>query len=83
MISIYARLSTLALILPILYQHINSVCDASNIKYDIDFQITRSLRKINSQSVTIHVNTKDRAGYYKIIHSKSEQKKVIDKIPKQ
>ena len=61
MISLYASISTLALILPIIYKRTKTFCDENTISYDVTVHLGRTLSRINSQSVNIDVNTKDRA----------------------
>ena len=61
MISVYAIISTLALILPIIYTKIRTFCEENNISYDITVHLGRTLSRRNSQSVNIDEHTKDRA----------------------
>ena len=61
MISMCAILSTLVLVLPMVYTKLKSFCDENNISYDITVPLGRTLSIINSQSVNIDENTKDRA----------------------
>ena len=58
MISLYAFLSTLALILPTIKIKILTFCDENNISYDITVQLGRTVSRTNSQTVNIDVNTK-------------------------
>ena len=73
MISVYAILSTLSLILPIIFKKIKTVCDENHISYDVTVHLGRTLSRRNSQSVNIDVNTKDRADKNKRIWSKAQQ----------
>ena len=58
----YAILSTFVLVLTMIYKKFKSFCDRHNISYDITVDLGRTLSIINSQSVNIDENTKDRAG---------------------
>ena len=59
MISLYAILSTLVLVLPVIYKKLKSFCDENNISYDITVHLGRNLSRRNSQSVNIDEHTKD------------------------
>ena len=61
MISLYAILSTLVLVLPMVYKKLKSFCDDNNRSYDITDHLGRTLSRRNSQSVNIDEHTKDRA----------------------
>ena len=64
MISIDAILSTLVLVLPVVYKKLKSCCDENNISYDITVHLGRTSSRRNSQSVNIDEHTKDRADLY-------------------
>ena len=53
MTSMYAILSTLVLVLPMIYKKFKSFCDENNISYDIAVLLGRTLSIIASQSVYI------------------------------
>ena len=53
MICLYAILSTLLLVLPVIYKKLKSFCDENNISYDVTVHLGRTLSRINSQSVNI------------------------------
>ena len=61
MTSLYAILSTLVLVLPVIYKKLKSFCDENNISYDTTVHLGRTLSRRNSQSVNIDEHTKDRA----------------------
>ena len=63
MISIFAILSTLALVLSMMYQNIKTFCDENNISYDITFfHLGRTFSKNKSQTVNTDAQvTNDRA----------------------
>ena len=61
MISLDGVLSTLVLVLPIIYKKLKSFCDDNNISYDITVHLSRTLSRRMSPSVNIDEHTKDRA----------------------
>ena len=79
MISTYAIISTLVLVLPVTHKKLNSFCDENNISYDITVHLGRTLSIINAQSVNIDEHTKDRADQNKRIHCKAEHIRVRGK----
>ena len=64
MISLYEILSTLVLVLPMIYKKLKSFCDENTISYDITVYLGRTSSRINSQSTNIDEHTKDRADQY-------------------
>ena len=60
MISVYAMLSTLALLLPIIDTK-EDILDENNISYDIAVHLGRTLSRRTSHTGNIDVNTKDLA----------------------
>ena len=61
MINLYAILSTLVLVLPMIYKKLTTFCGENDISYDITVYLGRTSSRISSQSVSIDEHTKDRA----------------------
>ena len=61
MLSIFAIIYTIVLVLPMIYKKLKSFCDENNISYDIIVHLGRTQSRINSRSVNIDEHTKDRA----------------------
>ena len=64
MISNYAILSTLVLVLPMIYNKLKTFCDENSISYDMTGHLGRTSSRQNSQSVNTDEHTKDRADAY-------------------
>ena len=58
---INALISTLVLLLPMVYKKLETFCYETHISYDITLHLGRTLSRTNSQSINIDEHTKDRA----------------------
>ena len=61
MISTFAILSTLVLVLPVTFKTLKIFGDENKISYDVTVLLGRTLSRINSQTGNIDEGTKDRA----------------------
>ena len=80
MISICAILSTLVVVLPMIYKKLKTFCDENNISYDITVQLGRTVSRTHSQTVNIDVNTKIEPIKIKEYELKQSKYQIVGKL---